>query len=844
MVSSSHLAKGGHDSQAEAGFRAILNLNKDYHPAWAALGLLLAKVGQLEAACEAMGTAAKLCPQNGPYSRSLGELCRRQGKTEQAVAVGRKAIALLPTDVGAFYNLGLALTDAGFFAEAAETYRQALVLNPSHGLSWNNLGAALERLEDFTAASTAYAEAIRLNPQHKEAQHNLLQLQRTSRLQHRPEDASTTHQLAVLAWQEGRCVAAIKLLEHAIALDESNAVYCSNLAEMYRQSGRPTLAIDWGERAVALSPDRAISHANLGIAYFNTDNHDAAEACQHRALALAPGLVIALNNLGSIARAQGKPNEAADLYRQALAAQPDHPESLSNLAAVLLEQGKAQEGERYAEAVYKLTPTSPEALCNLGLIRLQQERIEEAEHLLLAALEIKEGYTESLLGLAGVRREQQRYCEARAILEPLLERQPDSVEAWCQLGLLELRQANTDASERAFQQALQLRPNTLAALCGLSDLRIETGQLEEAGQFLEQALTIDPDNLGARLQLIQARKVAGGVFDLDALETQASSGQISDTQKVALHYALGKAYDDLQEWNAAFPHFLAGARLKRKHLTYDAEAENAKIDRLIELTTPTFLAQLRMVKTSDPLPVFVLGMPRSGTTLTEQILASHPNVHGAGELKELAQVLFHDPDSLAGTAHFPNGLGRLTPEHLEICGQRYLERLRTLAPSAQRITDKMPGNYMLLGLIPLMLPGARIIHVKRNPMDTCVSCFTRLFLNQQEATYDLRELGQHYANYARLMDHWRQVLPVNSFLEVQYEDIVADMECQARRLIDWVGLPWSPECLNFHETERSVRTASVLQVRQPIYGSSVARWRHYERFLDPLRQGLGNYAAD
>jgi hypothetical protein len=232
-------------------------------------------------------------------------------------------------------------------------------------------------------------------------------------------------------------------------------------------------------------------------------------------------------------------------------------------------------------------------------------------------------------------------------------------------------------------------------------------------------------------------------------------------------------------------------------------------------------------------------MPRSGTTLTEQIMASHPDVHGAGELRDLMQIV---QQPIAGQAlqPYPENLAGLTRGDISQWGQDYVAGLRRRAPEARRITDKMPANYMALGLIALMLPNAKIIHVQRNPVDTCVSCFTRLFNRHQEATYDLAELGRHYANYARLMQHWRQVLPQGSFIEVQYEDIVADMEGQARRLIDFCGLDWNAACLDFHNNKRSIRTASVTQVRQPIYTSSVARWRHYEKHLGPLLEALGD----
>jgi hypothetical protein len=236
-------------------------------------------------------------------------------------------------------------------------------------------------------------------------------------------------------------------------------------------------------------------------------------------------------------------------------------------------------------------------------------------------------------------------------------------------------------------------------------------------------------------------------------------------------------------------------------------------------------------------PVFVLGMPRSGTTLTEQIIASHPMVHGAGELPDLEAIIQRDVGATGRP--FPYNVAALDGIKLAAWGRDYVAGLQRRAPGARRITDKMPANFLDIGLIYLMLPKAKIIHVSRNPMDTCLSCFMQLFGNNyQEHTYDLAELGRYYSDYARLMEHWRSVLPSGAFLDVRYEDVVRDTESQARRIIDFCGLDWHDDCLDFHRSRRSVRTRSVMQVREPIYKSSVERWRAYEKFLAPLLESL------
>jgi hypothetical protein len=232
-------------------------------------------------------------------------------------------------------------------------------------------------------------------------------------------------------------------------------------------------------------------------------------------------------------------------------------------------------------------------------------------------------------------------------------------------------------------------------------------------------------------------------------------------------------------------------------------------------------------------------MPRSGTTLIEQIIASHPLVHGAGELQTFNDVILTVRGPDGNPLRYPDFMPALDAAALRQIGARYVADVRKLAPSGERVTDKMPSNYYFAGFIHLALPNAKIIHSIRNPVDTCISCFSKLFTAEQNHTYDLAELGRYYKRYETLMSHWRRVLPAKTILDIRYEDVVADLEKQARRIIDYCGLPWDDRCLSFHETDRPVRTASATQVRQPIYKSAVGRWRVYEGPLEPLLRGLG-----
>ena len=658
-----------------------------------------------------------------------------------------------------------------------------------------------------------------------------------------PRHAHALHLLGVVAYQSGDSLKALSLIEQAVAIDPNAALFYSNLAEMNRQQGRVDAAIQFGERAVALDSSMPSAHSNLGIAYFDAEDYERAQACQEKALELMPNMPQAINNLGSIERARKNLSGAIDWYRKALVVHPDHLESLSNLGAVLVEDDRADEAVPLLEQALSLAPNYPESLCNLGLARFKQDRFEEAKALLQRALQIRAGYPEAMIGLARVLHELDGLREAKALLLQVIEQRPAMVEAWKHLGTVYAELDEPDNAEAAYRRALTLDPEAGDALTGLGNLRLEQGKIDESVALLNQAVGIDPKNLGARFHLTQSKKVITGDENLAALEALLpAANTLTSDKRISLHYALGKAYDDLKEYDRAFPHFIEGARLKRAKLRYEPSADAERIRRIIEVVSPDFIRRLSGAGEPSTVPIFVLGMPRSGTTLTEQIIASHPDVYGAGELPDLMQVAQRQSVLLANPQSYPENLRGLTREGITAWGKDYVDGLRSRAVSAKQITDKMPANYLALGLIHLMLPNAKIIHVRRNPVDTCVSCFTRLFNRHQDATYDLSELGQHYAGHARLMNHWRAVLPAGSFMEVGYEDIVADMETQARRLIDFCGLAWNEACLSFHKTERNIRTASVTQVRQPIYLSSVERWRHYEKFLDPLLEALGEFA--
>lgn len=661
-------------------------------------------------------------------------------------------------------------------------------------------------------------------------------------LQVDPKQAHALHLLGVVTYQAGQVVLALDLVRQAIALQPNAALFESNLAEMSRQQGRVAEAIEHGRRSIAIDPTMPSAHSNLGIALFDAGLYEEAEQCHLQALGLAPNLLQSLNNMGSIERVRQNSTKALEWYRKALSINPSYLEALTNIGAVLLEMERPEEAIDPLVKVLNLSANSPEALCNLGLAYYKLNDFEKAISLLNRSLESRPGYPEAVIGLSQVLLDSGKIVEAEQFLSEYVQQISPRASAWSLLGTIFTEQAKPDQAERAYQIALEIDPHHPEALTGLANLRLEAGDINASESLLLNALKQDPENLGALFHLVQIKKVKPGDSNLIALESMLfkKDGLAADRQ-ISLHYALGKAYDDLGQYEKAFEHFSAGSKLKRGRLNYSAEADAVRTQYVMDVFTPDFYSKLQGAGNASDTPIFILGMPRSGTTLVEQIVSSHPQVFGAGELSEFLdlypRLLALHHQHLESGIEYPNHLNVLDKQDLTQWGNLYIESLRRFG-EASHITDKMPGNYMALGLIHLALPNAKIIHVKRDPVDTCLSCYTRLFNRHQDATYDLVELGKHYLNYVRIMEHWKSVLPPNSIIEVQYESLISDTKDETKRLIQSLGLNWSEECLSFYQNKRSVRTASLTQVREPIYKTSQGRWRHYEKQLAPLLHEL------
>jgi Flp pilus assembly protein TadD len=577
------------------------------------------------------------------------------------------------------------------------------------------------------------------------------------------------------------------------------------LGALESEAGRFAAARDLIAKAVDLRPDFAPGQFALGNALRGLGRHGPAAAAYRKAAALAPGLAAAHYNLANTLRDLGDLEAAAAAYRAAIAAAADHAETHTNLGAVLQDLGRPDEAlEAYRRAA-ALAARDPTAHFNLGRALRRAGQPEAAAAAYRTALALK----------------------------------PDYAEAWINLGNVLFDLNRNETAAEAYGQAATLRPGDAEARLNLAEAQQALGQTAAALAGVHEALALDPASARGWLILSNLKTFAPDDPDIgrmEALLAAQGSGRQSREARIDLGFALGKAWTDAGEADLAFANLSSANRLKRADLAYDVQADVDWLERIAAASPPALFERFAGAGAASELPVFILGMPRSGTSLVEQILASHPEVHGAGELNDLEAVIRQEAGVDDVAQAYPAMLSGLSATALKGLGEAYLARIRPLAGDAARITDKMPGNFPFAGLIALMLPQARIIHCRRNPMDTCLSCYSKKFTSGQAFTYDLRDLGCYYRAYAALMAHWRRVLPPERFIEVDYEQVVGDLEGEARRLVAFCGLAWDEAC---HETRRAVRTASVNQVRQPLYAGSVERWRAFERHLGPLLAALG-----
>jgi len=532
----------------------------------------------------------------------------------------------------------------------------------------------------------------------------------------------------------------------------------------------------------------------------------------------------------------GRLEEAEAGYRKILAANPRHADANHFLGLIAHQCERFDAAAELIAIAIKERPGIASFHYNLGLALQRQDKWEQASTAFRQALKIEPNYGEALSNLGQVLHKLDRLDEAIACFHKALAIKPGHIVALNNLGLCLQDKRRLDDSVAAFRKAIDIDPNFHEAHNNLGNVLEEQGHMEDAHASFRRAIKIKPDFIEAYRHLITSQKNTDHNAEMKVMEGMLENPGLSVSEKTQLNFGLAKAYEDLKRYEKSFEFVQQGNRLNRSSFDYATAQDEAVFNRFKRTFDNDFFESRKDWGCQDKTPIFILGMPRSGTSLVEQILASHPLVAGAGELMDLPTVC-HRRDSK--TTVFPETIIGLGAEELSDMGADYVQRLRDHSAAASHITDKLPGNFQLVGMIKAILPKARVIHCRRDPIDTCLSIFKNYFLGEHPYAYDMTELGAYHNLYLDLMAHWHRTLP--GFIgDIEYEMLVSDPESQIRRLLAACGLPFHEDCLSFYKTKRSVRTVSVVQVRQPMYKDSVQAWKRYETQLQPLIAALGS----
>jgi tetratricopeptide (TPR) repeat protein len=745
------------------------------------------------------------------------------GELAKAETLYRQALQAEPRQVDALHLLGVLAGQVGKYDVAVQYITQAITLAPAQAIFHCSLAKAYQGLGQFDQALACCHDALRLQP----------------------EGADGHLTLGLVLLGQGQLPEAEASFREAVRLRPAFPEACNNLGNVLRRRGQLAEAEACYRAALRLRPADVIALINLGAILAEQNRLAEAEACYRQALQLRASYAEGHLHLGMLRQKQGRFAEAEACCREALRLRPAYPEAHNDLGNLRQRQGRPAEAEAcYREAV-RLRPAYPEAHGNLGNILLARGQAAEAEACYRAALRHRPAYADAHANLGNALRLQKRLAEAEAAYRAALHYRPSYVETHVNLGHVLRDQHNIPAARTAYEEALRLKPDFIEPRNNLGACFMEEGRWAEAVTQLREVLRLQPDYAPALGNLGTLARDGFYRFTDDEtarLRTLLDSGTLTGENRCMLTYALANVLDKRKAHDEAFSYYEQANDLRREMFRQrgeglDPEQHRRFIDSMIAVATPEFFRTVASFGNPSELPVYILGMPRSGTSLVEQILASHPQVYGGGELPHIPMLARQLSRALRVPEDYPACLARIGAEQARTLAAQQLDLLSQLGGAAVRITDKLPANVFHLALIHLLFPQARIIHCRRDPLDVCVSCFLQDFHTLSFATR-LEDIGIFYREYERLAAHWRAVLPARVF-EVQYEEMVANQEAVSRALVAFCGLDWHERCLTFHETRRVVQTSSVAQVRQPIYGSSVGRWRRYRRHLKPLFRALG-----
>ncbi len=697
-----------------------------------------------------------------------------------------------------------ALEKAGQSARAAQLYREVLQSHPGNKL-------AKKRLKALLGAKTSIKRATP-SPTPEQSQINEM----------------------VGLFNQGRLPAALAAAQELCRQFPEFQPVHNFLGVVYGRLGQDAAALDSYDQALRIQPDSVEVLNNRGNALGRLGRHEEALASFERAVQLQPDYAEAHNGRGSSLQELGRHDDAVTAYRQALALRADYAEAHNNLGNALQELGRPEQALESLAVALSLKPGFAQAHNNRGRVLQSLGRYQQAAQSFGDALKLRPDYHEALAGLGNALNQLGQHRRAIECFTRALELQPDYVPAHNGLGLALSDAGNHLGALESFRRAVQLNPDFAEGHSNLGNALADLGRTDEACDCYIRALEINPGFAEAYNNLSQVKTFRESDPELALMAARMAAPDLEDKDRLHLSYGLGKAHDDLGKVDKAFEYFSQANRLQKQVLGYDIQEDKEQFAFIKSLfaedVSPLAAGKFEPAARE---PIFIVGMPRSGTSLVEQILASHPEVFGAGEMETLGQIMPSLLLQIASSGGKPNdrSLARLR--------DIYMAHLAGLKTDRAFITDKMPGNFKWIGFLLCAIPGVRVVHLKRDPIATCWSMFRHHFgAGGIGYSCDLEDLAEYYRLYLDLMEFWRERF-AGQIYDLDYELLTENQEAETRKLLAYCGLEWDSACLEFHANRRVVQTLSASQVRQPMYQGSSQAWRKYEAHLQPLIRGLG-----
>jgi tetratricopeptide (TPR) repeat protein len=658
-----------------------------------------------------------------------------------------------------------------------------------------------------------------------------------------PQPAATFEERrrrAAAALRAGQAATAEASLR-ALAAERPGEIHCLwLLGAALLDQDRVAESIATLEQLLARAADFAEARVDLARAYRRAGRGSQARSEVRRVLEREPHHHRAWLAYGDVLVELGQYEDARIAFERARLTDPQRAQIEEATTALLADERRKPED--IFRAILRQDPSHVAALCGLAALSLAADRAQDAERLLRHALRQSAYLPLAYRGLAPALIAQGRLAEADAATQHLVQIEPQSPQSWVTVAGVATRLMRQERALEAYRRAAELKPEDVGLRMSVGHVQKTLGLRRECETSYRAALSMQPDRCEAWWSLADLKNYAFSDAEVATMEGLLDRGVQGRSNEAQLHFALGKAYEQRRDYARAFAAYARGNALRSLDAPFDIELFERRSARIRSFCDAAFFA--KRAGSGDPgtAPIFIVGLPRSGSTLIEQILASHSQVQGTMELPNILNIVAQLDDLAPGRDGYPDALERVRREGLAALGARYLTETAPLRSGRPHFTDKLPNNFSHVGLIHALLPNATVIDARRHPMDACFSTFRQYFAEGQAFSYDLEHLGRYYRCYLELMDHWDRVLP-GKVLHLQYEELVRDPEACVRRLLAHCRLSFEPACLRFHETRRPVRTASAEQVRQPLYDSAVGYWRHFEKELEPLRRALGGCLA-